>query len=318
MEARARRAGLAARIRSAIKVRREISVVPSDSIGRRALVAVIAIMSFLAALTLGAVILIRGAAADWQSGVAREVTIQVRPTAGADIEKEVAKAVALARATRGVAEVRPYSKEESARLLEPWLGSGIALANLPVPRLIAVKASAGEAPDFTGLREALARQVVGAALDDHRTFLERMRTMTASIMAAGIGVLALVMGATMLCVTFATRAAMATNRPVIEVLHFVGAKDSFIANQFQQHFLLLGLKGAALGGGAAIVVFAVSALIGHLLQATAGEGPVSALLGGFTFGLQGYAAIFGLAVLIAAVTAAASRVTVHRTLHGMD
>ncbi len=318
MEARARRAGLAARIRSAIKVRREISVVPSDSIGRRALVAVIAIMSFLAALTLGAVILIRGAAADWQSGVAREVTIQVRPTAGADIEKEVAKAVALARAMRGVAEVRPYSKEESARLLEPWLGSGIALANLPVPRLIAVKASAGEAPDFAGLREALARQVVGAALDDHRTFLERMRTMTASIMAAGIGVLALVMGATMLCVTFATRAAMATNRPVIEVLHFVGAKDSFIANQFQHHFLLLGLKGAALGGGAAIVVFAVSALIGHLLQATAGEGPVSALLGGFTFGLQGYAAIFGLAVLIAAVTAAASRVTVHRTLHGMD
>ena len=57
------------------------------------------------------------------------------------------------------------------------------------------------------------------------------------------GVLALVLTATVLSVTFATRAAMATNRPVIEVLHLIGAKNSFIAEHFQRHFLRAWTEG---------------------------------------------------------------------------
>jgi cell division transport system permease protein len=45
----------------------EASIVPADSIAGRALLAVIAIMTFLAALTLGGVVLVRSAAGDWQS-----------------------------------------------------------------------------------------------------------------------------------------------------------------------------------------------------------------------------------------------------------
>ena len=55
--------------------------------------------------------------------------------------------------------------------------------------------------------------------------------------------LGLVIAATVLSVTFATRGAMATNRSIIEVLHLIGAKHGFIAGQFQRHFLALGLKG---------------------------------------------------------------------------
>src|SRR4051812_43082704 len=67
-------------------------IVPPNSISGRALVAVIAIMTFIAALTLGAVVLVRGAAAEWQSRVAREMTIQIRPASGRDLEAEVARA----------------------------------------------------------------------------------------------------------------------------------------------------------------------------------------------------------------------------------
>src|SRR3954471_9911891 len=106
---------------------KEAAIVPADSISGRALLAVIAIMTFLAALTLGAVVLVRSAAGEWQADVAREVTIQVRPAEGRDVEAAVQRAAALATATPGIADVRPYTKEESARLLEPWLGSGLAL-----------------------------------------------------------------------------------------------------------------------------------------------------------------------------------------------
>ncbi|HZP75923.1 MAG TPA: ABC transporter permease [Pseudolabrys sp.] len=292
--------------------RLETPIVPANSISGRALIAVVAIMTFLAALTTGAVMLIRGAAGEWQSDVAREVTIQIRPAAGRDLDAMVAKAVDLSRNTPGVADVRAFSKEESARLLEPWLGSGLTLEELPVPRLVVVRLASGTSPDLAALRKALSEQVTGASLDDHRGWVAQMRAMATSAVAGGVGVLALMIAATMLSVTFATRGAIATNRPVIEVLHFVGATDGFISGHFQRHFLLLGLKGGVIGGAAAVVLFAILGLIGRFILGSATE--ASTLFGSFSLGAGGYAAMLFQVVLIAAVTTLTSRHTVNRTL----
>jgi cell division transport system permease protein len=293
--------------------RSEASIVPADSISVRALLAVVAIMTFLAALTLGAVVLVRSAAGDWQSAVAREITIQVRPSD--QIEAEVRNAVALASGTRGVSSARAYSKEESANLLEPWLGRGLALDELPVPRMIVVRIAPGETPDLESLRKQLAAQVPGASLDDHRGWIDSMRTMARRAVLAGLCILGLVLAATMLSVMFATRGAMSTNRQIIEVLHVVGAKEGFIAGEFQRHFLLLGLKGAAIGGGAAMVLFALSGFLSDWLR---GPESQSMLFGNLSIGAEGYGAMIGLVVLVAAVTAGTSRLTVHRTLKAME
>jgi cell division transport system permease protein len=293
-------------------------IVPRNSIAGRALVAVVAIMTFLAALTTGAVMLVQAAASEWQSEVAREVTIQVRPRPGRDTEADVRAAVALARATAGVAEVRPYSREESARLIEPWLGSGLALDDLPIPRLIVVKIASGAAPDFAALGQKLAAQVSGATLDDHRGWLARMRTMAAAAVAGGAAVLALVLVVTVLSVSFATRGAMATNRPIVEVLHYVGATDGFVAGQFQRQFLLLGLKGGAIGGGAALLLFTLAQTLGKWLAGTPGGDQAAALFGSFSIGPAGYLAVLAQIGLMAVVTAWTSRRTVNRTLQSIE
>jgi cell division transport system permease protein len=293
-------------------------LVPRNSISGRALVAVVAIMTFLASLTTGAVILVSGAATEWQADVAREVTIQVIPATGRDLDASVDKAAAVARAFAGIGEVRPYSKEESSKLLEPWLGSGLSLDELPVPRLIVVKISSGAAPDIPQLRKMLAEQVPGAILDDHRGWIDRMRAMAGTAIAAGICILILMVAATVLSVTFATRGAMATNKTVIEVLHFVGAKNGFIAGHFQRHFLLLGLQGGAIGGGAAIVLFVLAGLISRWFTGTAGGDQTSAMFGSFSIGFSGYIAVLGQVVLIAAVTAMTSRQTVNHTLETIE
>lgn len=298
--------------------RSDTALVPRNSIAGRALIAVIAIMTFLASLTTGAVILVGSAASEWQSDVAREVTIQVIPAPGRDMEATVQKAASVARAFPGIAEVRPYSKEQSSALLEPWLGSGLTLDELPVPRLIVVRIAGGAAPDIPQLRRMLAEQVPGATLDDHRGWIERMRAMASSAVAAGIFILILVVAATMLSVTFATRGAMATNKPVIEVLHFVGAKNGFIAGHFQKHFLLLGLQGGAVGGGTAIVLFALAGVINGWFAGSAGADQTAALFGSFSIGIGGYAAVLAQIGLIAAVTALTSRYTVNRTLEAID
>jgi cell division transport system permease protein len=301
-------------VRSGPQPRIVSSIVPKNSIGGRALVAVIAIMTFLASLTTGAVMLVRASAGQWQDEVAREVTIQVRPRDGRDIEADLRRAADLARATPGVAEVTAYSREQSARLLEPWLGAGLALDDLPVPRLIVVKLAREVQPDLGRLRQALASQVATATLDDHRAWIERMRAMSRTSLLVGALVLVLVVAATVLSVTFATRGAIAANRAIIEVLHYIGARTSFIAGHFQFHFLLLALKGGAIGAAAAILLFAFAHLVSRWLLGSAGESELSMLFGTFSLGVPGYAVILLQVVLIAVATALTSRYTVNRTL----
>ena len=281
------------------------ALVPRNSISGRALVAVVAIMTFLVSLTTGAAILVTKAAGEWQSDISREMTIQIMPAPGRDLDTSVNRAVAITRAISGITEVRPYSKEESMKLLEPWLGSGISLSELPVPRLIVVKIAADATPDLGQLRRVLADQVPGAVV----------RAMAGTAIAVGVCILILMFAATVLSVAFATRGAMATNKAVIEVLHFVGAKNGFIARHFQHHFLVLGLQGGAIGGGAAIVVFLATTMISHWLV---GGDQGSALFGSFSIGLAGYAAVLGQVVLIAVVTAWTSRHTVNSTLETID
>ncbi len=293
-------------------------IVPKSSIAGRSLAAVVAIMTFLAALTTGAASLVISAASDWQSDVGREVTIQVRPITGRDLDADVRHAAEIARSTSGIASVRPYTKEESAKLVEPWLGTGLALDDLPIPRLIVVKLWPGAKPDFAGLRRELTMQIPGASLDDHRRWIDRMRNMAGSAVAGGIGVLALVLAATVLSVTFATSGAMATNRPIIEVLHYVGATDGFIGRQFQRHFLVLGFKGGAIGGGAAIALFGAMEAANTWLAGTPAGDEAAALFGTLSITASGYAAILGQIVLMAAVTAFVSRRTVNHTIETID
>ena len=293
-------------------------IVPSSTVSGRTLMIVIAIMTYLASLTLGGVDLTRRTAAGWERDVVRETTVQIRPAEGRDLDAAVATVERLARATPGVADVRPYSKSETARLLEPWLGADLALDELPIPRLVVLKLSPDVPLDSEALKQALEREAPGATLDDHRRFLDRLVAMARAVVWFGMVVLALMLAATVLSVVFATRGAMASNRDIVQVLHFVGARDGYIANQFQRRFLALGLKGAAAGGAAAIATFL---LAGATLSQGVGSATVDqmdALFGAFEIGPSAYIGVFVLALVIAALTAVTSRATVYRTLRALD
>src|SRR5262249_59177238 len=85
------------------EMRGDVHIVPRDSIAANALAAVVAIMTFLAAVTSGGVAIVIGSANDWQAGVSREMTIQVRPTPGRDREADLPKAQQPAQAAPVVA-----------------------------------------------------------------------------------------------------------------------------------------------------------------------------------------------------------------------
>jgi cell division transport system permease protein len=296
-------------------LRRNAPLVPVDSTGGRALAGVIAILTFLACLCAGAAELVAASSVQWQASVSREVTIQVRPRSQRDVDADVARAAALARQTPGVEQAQPFSKEESQRLLEPWLGTGLDFGDLPIPRLIVIKLADGARPDFGPLRKSLAEQVPGSSLDDHALWLSRLSTMASTIIGVGIAVVLLVLVTAGLAVTFATRGAMAGNQAVVEVLHFVGATDDFIAKEFQRRFFRLGLKGAALGAGLAVLAMSLLGIVMASWRASPAGDQIEALFGAFSLGWRGYGVVLAIAVIMAALSGIVSRLTVRRFLN---
>jgi cell division transport system permease protein len=299
-------------------MRREVPLVPAESIAGRALVTVVAIMTFLASLTAGTAMLISDSAQDWRQSVSREMTIQIRPGTGRDIEADTAKAIEIARAVRGISAVEAFSKAQSEELLQPWLGSGLDFSELPVPRLIVVKLDPNGSLDVAALRKVLSDKIPGASVDDHRLWLERLAIMSGTVVSIAIMIFLLVMIAMIMAVGFATRGAMAGNREIIEVLHFVGAADRYISRQFQRHFFRLGLRGGLIGGGTAILVFFISGSLSAWLRGTPGGEQIEAMFGSFSLGLHGYLAIALIAAAIAIITGFVSRIIVFRHLRQLS
>jgi cell division transport system permease protein len=238
--------------------------------------------------------------------------------AGRDLDRDAAAAAEAMRTQANIVQVKPFTKDESAKLLEPWLGTGLSIDQLPVPRVIVARVQPGAVLDLAALRGRVVQVAPSASVDDHRAWIERMRSMTGATVFAGIAILALVIAATIISVSFATRGAMAANRPIVEVLHFVGAGDTYIANRFLRHFLRLGLEGGMIGGGAAMLAFGFSESIASWFSGTPVGDQFAALLGTFSLPASGYLVLAAQAVLIAAITAWASRRTLFSTLDDID
>lgn len=291
-------------------------VVPPDSVTGRSLTLVVSIMCFLACLTAGAVYMINESASAWLKDIASEVTVQLEPRDNVDMEKTVAVVERFLGQHAGVARAKALSLEESSKLLEPWLGQSKVLAQLPVPRLIAIEVDRNAPPDIDALRGELTARFPGVTLDDHRHWQRQIRTVTRSFALGGLAILLLVAAATTAIIISATRSAMASNREIIEVLHLVGATDRYIAREFEKHFLRLGIRAGLVGALCAMAVFLSMTTIMELL----GGGDVTVaelqrLIGSGGLDAGGYLLLGVVVITIAALCMLTSRFGVFRILN---
>jgi cell division transport system permease protein len=309
---------LPARIASLLPARfqtKSSQIVPSASIAGHALTVVIAIMSFLACLTAGAVYMVNQSANAWVNDIASEITVELDPINTADIEKKITLVSLFLAKQKGITRVKPLTADDSAKLLEPWLGQTAALQALPIPRLIAVEIDRSNPPDIQTIKTALSQNFEGVTLDDHRRWQAEIKTITRTAALGGLAVLSLVAAATIAVIVSATRSAMASNREIIEVLHFVGANERFISREFERHFLGLGVRAGLMGAVAAAIAFLLLPLMMHML----GGGIVTAaetqrLIGSGELDYKGYLLCVLVVVVVASLCMFTSRLGVIRVL----
>ncbi len=283
-------------------------LLPEAGAGGAPLTAVIAVMSFLAVLSMAAVLIINQSAGRWTAELRSEITVQVKGATAAEIAAGASAAMRVLRETPGVEEATLKSEAEAAALLEPWLGKNNAVAFLTIPALIEVKVSPTLRDDLDLLRNRLAAAAPGATLDDHATWHDRLATAAQSGQALAFLVFVLVMGAACAISIFAARAGLAANHDIVSVLHLVGATDEFIASEVQRRFFVLGLRGAMTG-----LIAAFAALGGAAAMLNAGVGRDSFLP---QFSMGGWHALWLFSVPLATclVTAVTARLTVLKTL----
>lgn len=211
---------------------------------------IVALMSYLAALTLAGALALGVLAWRWTEGVSGAVSVLLPPAiedAAPTQQNRLEKARAALLGLSGVAAVEVLEAAEVARRLEPWLGSGASAGDLPLPRLLVVRLGPAVRPDLAAMRGALADIAPGAVVDDHGVWRAEIARLAARMMAlAGFAVLLIALTGAVV-VVFAVRSGLAIHRETIEVLHFIGAHDDYITRQFRVHTMWLSFVGGLIG-----------------------------------------------------------------------
>jgi cell division transport system permease protein len=271
---------------------------------------IVALMVYLAGLGLAGALLLDAALDDWTRGVSGVMTVELPPVAPGQVgEGDVAPVVALLQATPGVTSVKLLPRAEVAKLVEPWLGTAQTIAPLALPRLIDVRIDPARRPDLAALRAKLATAAPGTLLDDARLRFDRLFDLGLSIEVMTAVILVLIGIAAVLTTIFATRAGLAVHQNVIEILHILGARDSYIARQFARQALGLGLRGGLIG---LILAAATLALLGHAASTAAILGPGLLLVPAITLLPWQWSML----VLVPIAAAAIAYFTALATVHG--
>jgi len=253
-----------------MSARAPTGLMPADSASGATLHTIVAVMSFLACLSLGGVLTLGRLATQWTEGLSGSVTVQLLPSPQISPDDQVKEAVRLVSQWPGVFSVHALTQADANKLLEPWLGTGTVLEDLPAPRLIEVTLKPGQPVELEGLASALSDSVPGAQLDDHKRWNNELASFATSTTAIGWSILLLIGLATLATIIFATQAGLRTHREIVEVVHMIGAKDVFIAQEFQNHFLWLGLRGGIIG-----LLIALVTLVGSSFLWDSRETPIA-------------------------------------------
>ena len=287
------------------------AIIPSNVASLRSLTVTMTVMSYLACLAIGALILVDRAVTNWTSGLSREMTIQVAHVRGADIEQELRRAQEIVSSFPGILEAEALDADAAARLLEPWLGSR-SLEGLPVPRLIRVVSDQGNPPDIQTLEKELSA-VKGVHLDTHRKWEAELTRMARALSVLSSAILFLISVSAIAIVIFATRAVLQANRHVVDLLHLVGARDSYIARQIDGRFLRTGLLSGFIGVGLGLFTFLLLGLSG-----TSGSGMAAAsrslLFSAPDVALWSYSFLFTVPLAATLICLITARVTLMRRL----
>jgi cell division transport system permease protein len=189
-------------------------------------VLVTSLMVALGFLVLAGAATLRHVDTEWRYALSDRWTVELAST-------DAGHAIATLQAMSGITDARVVPAEEIRRLLQPWLHDAALTAQLPLPTLIDITIDRGKPPVASVLAEQISAALPGARLDDHGGWTRDLLRIAEAGEAMGLAIFVAIALTAALTIAAMARARLAVNREEIELLHTLGASDSFIARQFQ-------------------------------------------------------------------------------------
>lgn len=219
---------------------------------------VIAIMVMLTVIAAAGGFALRNLAKSAANELAGGVTVQIVEARGDVRDAQARRAVEILKGLPGVTQVKSVPQHEVDALVEPWLGSAIGEADVPVPALVDARLTGKITSAALGrLRDALKAEVPAARVDAQSSWLKPVFGAIASLQWLALALILLLAAATAAAVLLATRTALGSNRETIEIVHLLGGTDLQIARIFQRSTAMAALEGGVAGMAAAVTVIAV-------------------------------------------------------------
>lgn len=276
----------------------------------------ISIAVFLFAVTLAGVLSINSMLNAWNNSILGSLTVQIMPVNNINQEKarletleQQKKAVDFLKKLPEAEQVSSLNDAQLQNLLQPWLGDGIDISELPTPRLIDVKLKKGAEIDFAKLAAKLAEVSPLASLDNHKLWLDKLVKFADGLKMLAMSILVLVIAITSGAIFYTTQTNLGLHKNIIEILHVMGAKDTYVAQQYAKRDAMLGFVGGCIG-----LFFAVPTIfmIAGLAEQIEGGIISEARLNWFSWGL-----ILSLPLVSSLAAMTTAYYTVKRTLEKM-
>lgn len=276
----------------------------------------ISIAVFLFAVTLSGVLSINTMLENWNESILGSLTVQVMPATNVNSEKALAetlahqdKAVEFLKNVDEIEKVTALRDNQLEKLIQPWLGDGVNIRDLPMPRIIDVKIKKGAEVDFVDLAARLAQATPMASIDNHKLWLNKLIKFADGLKILALSVLALVVMITSGAIFYTTQTSLGLHRYTIEILHQMGAKDTYVAQQYAKRTAILGLEGALIGLAVAIpTIFG----IGSLAQQIEGG-----IISDANLSLEAWGVILSLPLFASLIAMLTAYYTVKQTLQKM-
>ena len=225
------------------------------------------LMVFFAGLTTAGALSLNSMLGRWSRSISGSLTVQILPleeNGKINIKKtqlETDEVLSVLRKTEGVASANVLTDSQLKDLLKPWLGDSFLLDDLPMPRLIDVRLIPDTVVDLDKLKNVLAKRAPNASLDIHKLWLGKLVNLAQTLSLLASSLLALVIATTSILVIYVPCSGLDVHRPIIELLHLIGAHDDYIAKQYAERIAFLSSLGAVIGFVLVLpVIFMVSSL----------------------------------------------------------
>lgn len=298
--------------------------------GRQYLPWVIGLLILLLLLVFACASSVGGTLLRWHGGLNNKITIEIpfsetsfsgaqkqdssapdrAPTEMARLSTPVQQVLSFVRNIPGILRAEVVDGEHLLALLQPWVGQTELLKDLQMPVLIDLEVDPNVVIDYENIKQYLKSISGGIRFEAHTRWQQMLTVLGQAIKTLSYAIVGFILGTIFIVISLITKSSLATHKENIDILRLMGARNSYLASQFQSQAFKACFQGGLIGILFALpILYFLSWLAQYLgLPEIFKDLPSSEVV----------AAIFILPFIVSIFSMLISRFTVLRTLKRMD